>query len=107
MQEATYIADAKEKLRQLILNNGLKWGEGLLKNGNVPKWIFDLREVILTPEGSRLASHLLYEKINKSGNQYALAYIYIGETIFPHAFFEKKIIESFNRLIGHVEQTNE
>lgn len=63
MQKTTNSLNAKEELRQLILNNGLKWGEGMLKNGNVPKWIFDLREVILTPEGSRLASSLIYEKI--------------------------------------------
>lgn len=54
--------DAREKLRQIIIDKGLKWGEGLLKN-KIPKWIFDLREVLLTPEGSKLASVVLYEKL--------------------------------------------
>ena len=62
MQEPVSI-DAKEKLRKLILNHGLKWNEGLTPNEHIPKWIFDLREVILTPEGSKLASMLIYEKI--------------------------------------------
>ncbi len=52
-----------ERLRQLIINNGLKWDEGLFKDGQATKWIFDLREVVLTPEGSRLASSLIYEEI--------------------------------------------
>lgn len=63
MKEEIAISDAKERLKELILNKGLKWGEGLMKNGNIPKWIFDLREIILTPEGSRLVSRILYEKI--------------------------------------------
>ena len=63
MRESVNIKEVKERLRELILNNGLKWGEGLLNDGQIPKWIFDLREIILTPEGSQLASALLYEKI--------------------------------------------
>jgi len=63
MQESISILDAKERLRKLILNNGLKWDEGLLRDIQIPKWIFDLREIILTSEGSRLTSLLLYEKI--------------------------------------------
>lgn len=63
MQEEKTFEMAMERLKQLILINGLKWGEGFNPDGFVPKWIFDLREVILTPEGARLASILLYGKI--------------------------------------------
>lgn len=63
MPDILSVKDAKEQLRKLILNKALKWNEGLLKDAEIPKWIFDLREVILTPEGSRLTSMLLYDKI--------------------------------------------
>lgn len=53
---------AKSQLQQLILNQGLKWREGLVKN-KAPKWIFDLREVILTPKGLHLATLLLAQKL--------------------------------------------
>ena len=52
----------KQRLRQIILNKGLKWSEGFERN-HIPKWIFDLREVVLTPEGSSLAAKLIFEKI--------------------------------------------
>jgi len=54
---------AKEKLRHLIINKALKWGEGLLNNGKKARWIFDLREVILTSEGLSLAAESIYDKI--------------------------------------------
>jgi len=57
------IADIKKKsLRNLILNNCLKFREGFLW-GNVPRWIFDLREIILTAEGANLIADLIYDKI--------------------------------------------
>lgn len=57
------VEKARFTLKNLILQNGLKWNEGLLNDGQVPKWIFDLREVILTPEGLKLTAGLIYEKI--------------------------------------------
>ncbi|MBI2657326.1 PQQ-binding-like beta-propeller repeat protein [Candidatus Woesearchaeota archaeon] len=63
MQEGKTFEMARERLKQLILINGLKWDEGFNPDSFVPKWIFDLREVVLTPEGARLASILLYDKI--------------------------------------------
>jgi len=60
----------KEKMTQcknifldLILNEGLKWHLGRMPDGRIPSWFLDLREILLTPEGSRLAIELLYEKI--------------------------------------------
>ena len=55
--------ETRERLREIILNYGLKWDEGINPNGYVPKWIFDLREIILTPEGAKLAAKLIYDKI--------------------------------------------
>lgn len=63
MDEEKSFEMVKERLKKLIFINGLKWGEGLNPDGNIPKWIFDLREVILTPEGAKLASILFYDKI--------------------------------------------
>lgn len=52
-----------ERLKKLILDIGLKWNEGILRDGQKAKWIFDLREVVLTPEGMNLAVESIYEKI--------------------------------------------
>ena len=61
------VGEAIEALRKLILNKGLKWAEGFFPNGEKAKWMFDLREILLTPEGSRLAALLIYEKIKNIG----------------------------------------
>ena len=63
MSVTLYQNTAKERFRELILNSGLKWNKGLNPNGYVPRWIFDLREIILTPEGAKLAAKLIYDKI--------------------------------------------
>lgn len=52
----------REKLRELILQDGLKWNDGLIY-GKPANWIFDIREVLLTPSGLRFAATALYEKL--------------------------------------------
>lgn len=65
MQELLNIKEVRERLRQIILNEGLNWNDGLLPDGKIAKWMFDLREIFLTPEGSNLTSFLVYEKLKE------------------------------------------
>ena len=55
-------AQAKDELRDFILQEGIKWNTGKV-NGKAAKWIFDLREPLLTSKGSYLAASVLFEKL--------------------------------------------
>lgn len=55
----------KEELKQIIIGQGLKWGEGLDKNGKILAWMFDLRQILLTPKGMELSSELAYQRLKK------------------------------------------
>src|SRR3989338_3089004 len=55
--------EARERLRRLIMDRGIKWGEGMMRGDVRAKWTFDLREVLLTPEGSYLSSVLFSEML--------------------------------------------
>lgn len=91
--------EAKENLRKLILNNGLKWAEGVDRVGKRVKWIFDLREVIATPEGSRLATLLLFDKLRNFKFDYVGGPTFAAEPIVAslvtHSYLIKQPIEGF------------
>ena len=89
----------REKLKDLILRNGLKWSEGVNPDGSIPRWIFDLREVILTPQGATLAAKLIYDKIRD--NEFdaiggpSVAAEPLVSSILMQAYFQNRAISGF------------
>lgn len=55
----------KEDLRQLLINNALKFNLGIRSNKKPYHWILDCREICLSPSGAYLAASLLFEKVKK------------------------------------------
>ena len=51
------------ELRQVLLDNAIKFSTGKNQNGTIQDWLIDTREIILNPKGAHLVTKLLYEKI--------------------------------------------
>ncbi|MBI2208812.1 PQQ-binding-like beta-propeller repeat protein [Candidatus Woesearchaeota archaeon] len=93
------IFEAKKRLRQLILDHGLKWAEGTFRNGTTPKWIFDLREIVLRPDGLKLATLLMYEELKKFKFEHiggpSIAAEPIVESLVLHSYIQGNSIQGF------------
>lgn len=99
LMQLTDIESKKERFKNLIFKKGLKWEEGLSPDGFTPKWIFDLREVILEPEGAKLAASLVYDML--SGTDFdavggpSLAAEPIVASLLVHSFSQNMDIAGF------------
>lgn len=86
------LGKAREMLRNIILNKGLKWAEGVNRVGDRNKWVFDLREVIATPEGSRISALLLHNKLKNFEFDYVGGPAFAAEPIVSSLVIHSHLI---------------
>lgn len=55
----------RDRLYSRIIDNSIKWGQGILMDGSPAGWTVDLRESILTPEYAGIIAHLFMKWIDK------------------------------------------
>jgi len=91
--------DKREELKQLILDKGVIFNQGIQRNGKPQSWMIDSRQVLLDSEGSVLAAELLYEIFKKFSCNYigglTLAADPIVSQIILKAGQDKKDIKGF------------
>ena len=89
----------KMRLREAIINEGLKWGSGTDKSGATLDWIIDNREILLHPEHSLTTAELFFEKLEKYNASYVggltLAAGFIVSSIVTLSQIKNKPIKGF------------
>lgn len=64
-KEDLQLEKARSRLKSIILENGLLFGQGLDKDNNPYKWVFDTKSFLLKSDGLGLATLLLSKLIEK------------------------------------------
>ncbi|MCF7861532.1 PQQ-binding-like beta-propeller repeat protein [Candidatus Woesearchaeota archaeon] len=73
-----------EELRQYILDEGIRFNEGINTDGSPKQWLIDSRKILLDPKGARLISKEFYEKLRRFESKYVAGLTMAGTLLVSH-----------------------